>query len=304
MKKLWLFLLLFPALAYSQDIKVRRIEQITRKTQGEFIVSGVSPDGKQILASSADFKGLKIIDLKKKRIRDVTADAGSGYEPAFSPDGNKIFFRSDEYRNSRKYSSLYKYDRSNGTTSLIEPASRGLGSPVITGERLIYSTAGTQKSRITGKDEMQKGQIYLYVILEDLVPYLYINGVKKEFKPNGEGNYIWASLSPDKTKVLYNFRGTSSFVSDTAGKILTEIGRLNAPKWITDDLIVGMNDVDDGTSVISSDICCYSLKTNKLQRLTSTDRTIEMYPCPVPGGNTIAFQTLSGELFLMHIKIR
>lgn len=295
---------MFPVLASSQEIKVRRTEQITKSAAGELVISGVSPDGRLILASSSDFRGLKIIDLKKKRIQDVTSDAGAGYEPVFSPDGDKIYFRSDEYRNLRKYSSLHEYTRSTGKTSLVEPSTRGLGSPAISGGKIFYLADGRQKARITGPDESQKGGTNLFVILEDLVPVLYSNGIRKELKPNGEGNYIWASLSPDRTKLLYNFRGTSTFVCDTSGMILAELGRLNAPRWISDYLIAAMNDQDDGTRVIRSDICCYSMKTNILYNLTRTEDTIEMYPRPIPGRNRIAFQTLTGELFLMHIKIR
>lgn len=304
MKKLCLFLLVFPTLAYSQEISVRRTEQITKASAGELVISGVSPDGRHMLASSLDFRGLKIIDLKKKRIMEVTSDAGAGYEPVFSPDGDKIYFRSDEYRNLRKYSSLHEYTRSTGKTSLVEPPTRGLGSPAISGGKVIYLADGRQKARITGKDGSQKGGADLFVMLEDLVPVLYSNGIRKELKPNGEGNYIWASLSPDRTKLVYNFRGTSTFVSDTSGRILADLGRLDAPGWINNYLIAGMNDEDDGTRVLRSDICCYSLKTNKLYNLTSTENAIEMYPRPVPGKSCIAFQTLTGELFLMHFKIR
>jgi hypothetical protein len=300
----WLILAFLPALASSQEVKVRRIEQITKSGAGELTVSGVSPDGKHILASSIDYKGLKIIDLKKKRIQDVTTDAGSGFEPVFSTDGKKIFFRSDEYRNFRKYSSLNEYDRSTGIKTLVEPASRGLGSPVISGDKMIYLIDGNQKTRITGTAESKKGDKNTYLLLEDLIPVLYFGGIRKELKPNGEGNYIWASLSPDMTKLLYNYRGTSTFVSDTAGNILTEIGKLNAPRWINNNLIVGMNDEDDGTRIIRSDICCYSLTTNKLYNLTRTKETVEMYPFPVPGKNRIAFQNLNGELFLMHLKVK
>jgi Tol biopolymer transport system component len=94
-KKLWVFLLFFPFIASSQEISVRKIQQITGTKDGELVLSGVSPDGKHLLASSSDFKGLKIIDLKRKRIKEIANDAGAGYEPVFSPDGNKIYFRSD-----------------------------------------------------------------------------------------------------------------------------------------------------------------------------------------------------------------
>jgi Tol biopolymer transport system component len=303
-KKLWFFFLFFPFIASSQEISVRKIQQITGTKDGELVLSGVSPDGKHILASSSDFRGLKIIDVKRKRIKEIAIDAGAGYEPAFSTDGNKIYFRSDEYKNYRKYSTLYEYDRTVEAKSQVEPASRGLGSPVISGSEVIYMADGKRRTRSTGKDVGGKGDSYIYVSLEELVPVLYSGGKRKEVKPNGDGNYIWASLSPDRKKLLYNFRGTSTFVSDTAGNILQELGRVNAPRWIDNNLIAGMNDEDDGTRVLRSDIICYSLKTNKLYNLTNTVESVEMYPFPLTGKNRVAFQTLKGELYIMNIKIR
>jgi WD40 repeat protein len=303
-KNFWLILALLPALASSQELKVRRIEKITGSEKGELSVSGVSPDGKYILASSTDFRGLKLIDLRRKRILDITGNPGSGYEPVYSADGEKIFFRSDEYRERKKYSSLNEYIISTGKTSNVEPLSRGLGSPAISGDMVAYTVEGKRKIRMTGTSESIKGDNGTFLLLEDLVPVLYSGGKRKEIKPNGEGNYIWVSLSPDRKKILYNFRGSSSFISDTAGNILTEIGRLNAPRWINDDLIVGMNDEDDGNRILSSDIICYSMKSHQKYNLTNTLDTVEMYPFPVPGRNKLVFQTLKGELFIIHYKIK
>jgi Tol biopolymer transport system component len=299
-----LLLFLIPALSFSQEIKVKRTENLTRTSREEYAISGVSPDGRYILTTSPDFQGLMIMDLRRRNMQKIADDAGAGYEPVFSSDGRKVFYRSDEYRNLRKYSSLYEYDMEEGTRSLVEPASRRLGSPVISGDKLIYSVEGVQKSSYPLKAENSMSQNNVYVILEDLVPFLCMNGVKKAFKPSGEGNYIWVSLSPDMTKVLYNYNGRGTYVADTSGMILADIGRLDAPKWINDYLIAGMNDRDDGSKVLSSDICCYSLRSKKLYNLTGTADIIEMYPWPLPGESRIAFQTQNGGLFLMHIRIR
>lgn len=304
MKHLWLILALFPVLASSQEIKVRRIEKLTGTENGELTLSGVSPDGKYILVSSADFKGLRILDLKKKTISEIASDPGSGYEPVFSPDGRKIYFRSDEFRNYKKYSSMNEYDVSTGKTTIVEPSSRVLVAPSISGDILTYVVEGKRRTIVAETGEDVKGDNGTFLLLEDLVPVLYSGGKRKEVKPNGTGNYIWASLSPDRTKILYNYRGTCTFISDTAGNILQEIGRLNAPKWINDYLITGMNDEDDGTRVIRSDIMCYSMKTKKLYNLTRTEDIAEMYPYPFAGKTRIAYQSLTGELYLLYFRIK
>ena len=42
---------------------------------------------------------------------------------------------------------------------------------------------------------------------ENLDLNLYRNGTKTVLKPHGDANYIWASLSPDQTMILFRQRG-------------------------------------------------------------------------------------------------
>jgi Tol biopolymer transport system component len=304
MKLVIIFLILFSGIVQSQSIKVLRIEQLTTVKDGEFVVSAVSPDAKSILASEPGFKGLYSIDVSLKKIIKISGSPGAGYEPCFSPDGSSVYFRSDEFVNSKKYSSLFKINLTSKETEIIEDKSRDLSSPVAINKRIVYSIGGRKMERVISQSGSKSESTDIYVVLENLKPVLYINGIGKRVLPNGEGNYIWVSLSPDKTKLLYNFQGTCTYICNLDGSIIANAGRLDAPKWLNDDIIVGMDDKDDGYRVISSDIIGFSLLTKQKTALTSTSGKAEMYPFPFPGGDKIAFQTNEGELFIMYLNIR
>ena len=304
MKLLALFLLLVTYVGQAQVVKVIRTVQLTDIKDGEFVVSAVSPDGKSILASNPGYKGLFRVEVGQKKIHKISDLPGAGYLPCFSSDGSKIYFRTDEFVSMKRYSSISEFDLASGETEIIEKKSREMTIPVITGNQLVYKVDGKNKMMVAGSDNLKSASANVYVILENLIPVLYINGIGKPITPNGEGNYIWVSLSPDKTRLLYNFGGKGTFVSTIDGRIIADLGRFQAPQWLNDQIIVGMNDKDDGYRVLSSDIICYSLPTKQFTNLTSTTENIEMYPLPFTDGNKLVYQTLNGELFIMYLSIK
>ena len=304
MRALVIFLLFITVIVQAQDITVLKTDQLTSLKDGELIISAVSPDGKSVLVSSAGYKSLFVININLKNVLRISDQPGAGYEPCFSADGSTVFFRSDEFTGLRKYSSLLKYVLASGKTEIIETKSRDLTSPLLINNQLIYSVGGNQKKRLVAPDNLKSSEENIFVVLENLTPVLYVNGQRKPIKPCGEGNYIWVSLSPDKTKLLFNFQGKATYVSDLEGKIVSAAGRINAPKWLNNEIIVGMNDVDDGYRILSSDIICYSLITNQITNLTSTPLEAEMYPFPLAGKNKIVYQTLTGEIFLMSLSVK
>ena len=75
---------------------------------------------------------------------------------------------------------------------------------------------------------------------------------------------------------------------------------LRAAKWLGNDMVVGMNDVDNGEFVTSSAIVASDLKGNR-QELTN-ETLIAMYPSVSADGKKIAFATAEGELFIINLK--
>lgn len=304
MKQVLLIFAFIGNIVYGQDIKVTEIRQINTNDSVNYGISGISPDGKQLLVTGQNSKGLYLIDIKTNNKHSITESSGAGYEPVFSPDGRYIFYRSDEYSDNRKYSSLNKTDLNTGNSEILESKSRNLTKPVTTGKSIVYMADGQHKVKGFQNNILKSSVEETYVLTEDLTPSLFINGEKKMYKPGGDGSYIWVSLSPDKTRMLYHLVGKGTFVADLQGNILASPGKLNAPKWLNNDIIVGMDDKDDGKRIVSSDIVAFSIQNNKRINLTSSQESNEMYPFPFPGGRKIAFRTSDGNLYIMNIKIK
>ncbi|MDE6463924.1 MAG: hypothetical protein K2L16_04750, partial [Muribaculaceae bacterium] len=127
-----------------------------------------------------------------------------------------------------------------------------------------------------------------------------VDGRTVTLDPQGRGSYLWPQLSPDGTKIVYYLAGRGCFVCDTDGSNVRPLGMLRAAKWLDNETIVGMNDVDDGEFITSSSIIASNLEGVR-QTLTSDD-VIALYPSASADGRNIAFATPEGRLFIINLK--
>ena len=95
-----------------------------------------------------------------------------------------------------------------------------------------------------------------------------------------------------------------TYISDLDGKVLYSIGRLHAAKWLNNNIIIGMDDKDDGDVVTGSEIVSFSLASRERKVLTSSATRHEMYPFPFPDGKRLACQTPDGKIFIMKLRIK
>ena len=126
------------------------------------------------------------------------------------------------------------------------------------------------------------------------VPYEMIS-------PNGQegASYLWASVSPNGTKVCYYYVSGGCYVADIDGSNPVFVGNIRAAKWLNDLTVVGMHDIDNGEYVTSSKLIAASIDGKVKQELT-TDSSMAMYPSAE--ANRIAYSTPKGELFIINLK--
>lgn len=295
-----IIILLLPLYASGQQIKVIRTEILDSTEQ--FQPVSVSPAGDKILASREAYSGLYCLELSTGTLREISDASGAGYGATFSPDGGSVYYRSDSWESGIRLSSLHEFEFNSGSKSLLETGVRDLHSPVTAGKDIVWSADGNIRHKSPSAAKKAGVPAETFVIAENMTPVIFSGGTRGPLAPNGPGNYIWISLSPDRNKVLYNFGGRGTYVCDLKGKIIADAGRLNAPKWLNDNIIIGMDDRDDGHRVVSSEIVAYIINSGRRVNLTNTAGTIEMYPIPFPDGNRIIFCTDGGGMSVIYLK--
>lgn len=305
MKKSFIFILLLGMTTFAQSVSVRSIKQITTLEHGRFFYPLGNLDDSKILFSSENYKGLWLLDNATKEIEQLNDCYSAGYEPIFTTDNN-IIYRKDSFEKQRRYISIYEYNVVEKRTEAIEENLRGISQIRVTADNKINYTQNGKLLRAEAKVSLVKvvtSHLPL-VMIENSNLVLYKDGEKNVLNPFGDGHYLWASVSPDREKLLFTFAGHGSFITDLSGNVIKEIGFAHYPQWSSDgNWIVYMKDYDDGERIIKSDLYVVAVNKPKEFKITDTNDTHEMYPIWAKSKNTIYCNSSDGIIYQIDLKI-
>ncbi|PWJ41920.1 hypothetical protein BC781_103170 [Sediminitomix flava] len=242
----------------------------------------LAPDGSGVVYTSPGLIGLKHFDFSSKKETVLSKARGAGYQPSFY-EGEVVF-----------------KERTNKTVlkraSLTSNASKTISTTGVSPKKWA-------KTQVMSNKRVSKKEVSYASTSETLNDFVvaYSDGSEKRIAPFGDQeDYIWVSLSPDKTKVLFKLVGVSAYVCDLKGKILHDLGDLENPKWVTNDKIVYMITEEDHDSFTKSDIYTISIAQKERKNLTKGMKQIALYPDMV--GDQVVFNTPEGDIYLMEVS--
>lgn len=307
-KNIVIFGLIFLLLSCLEAQEFKVLETVFIPTDNSYYTAPkFSPDGNKILFTKFGYKGLWLYDISEKSVVQINDYTGAGYEPVFTADSRRIVFRVDEYKNKRKYSALAIQAIGDKRIEYLSEKMRFLSPALGLNANQVVAVAdksvrafSINKGISTQSINVQEPITYI----EDQKIALIKDGEKKILSPFGDGNYIWPSLSPDRTRLLFTYVGRGTFVSDLDGGIISELGFARAPQWAADGKwVVYMLDEDDGHVITASDIWAVSVDGEIRIQLTNTTDVKEMYPDWSPKMDKIAFDTVDGRIGYLTIEI-
>ncbi len=296
MKKLFLL----PAVAACCLWANAQVEIVSQKSVLSGGETGYNPvlnsDGSKLLYTTSDYTGLKCFDFGNNSIQTIADDSMSGFSPVFSKDGKNVYFLSQTVEHQMVYRSLKNYSFSGGTSVLVEKA-RGLGHPVAIDGGFVANSS-------KGKMQRTKRQQSSFVMAHGDKLLVAQNGVEKELSPVATNyTYMWESLSPDGTKILFYAGGKGAFVCNLDGTIVTELGKLTVPVWLDDNHVVAQRSTHDGHQYESSQIVVVDIRNNDIVELTSPV-SMAMNPTAAPQKGRIAYNTVDGRIYIMDLVIK
>lgn len=263
-------------LVNAQILQVLSVQELPAASYEDARVAGISPKGDYILMTNGANQGLKRYDIASGLLSSITDAEGAGFNVQFTSDGNQILYR-ERFTGEDKlrYNNIVRADFQANTKQL-------MASKQKSNEMLVDPAASIQ------------------LINSECMMHIVKNGKRILIAPQGNDvNYIWASLSPDKKKILYYVSEMGCYVCNIDGTNSQFIGwDCRAPQWYNNEIIIAMNDQDDGHFFTSSTIMAYTLD-GKCQVLTSPDM-IAMYPFAAEG--KVVFSTLQGKTYLLNVK--
>ena len=295
MRKLLFALALgFSMSAMGQVLHVTSIDKVNLPEQAA--VAAISPQGDYLLLTSATNQGLTKLDLATNQTQVLSTAASAGHNVKISPDGQTVVYREGSFNEKHlRLSSLKSVNLATGASQVLVKPTRDLqgyavdatSAGVVNKGKYSNKAIGTAKAQKVPVLSINKGQLMITV-----------NGKTRQLSPNGtQYSYMWASLSPDGTKVLYYQAAHGTYVCNLDGSNVRKVGKMRAPVWYDDNTIVGMMDLDDGEFIYASTIVAATLD-GTTQTLTG-DATIAMYPHAAAG--KIAFSTPAGEAYIINV---
>ncbi len=295
MRKLLFALALgFSMSAMGQVLHVTSIDKVNLPEQAA--VAAISPQGDYLLLTSATNQGLTKLDLATNQTQVLSTAASAGHNVQISPDGQTVVYREGSFNEKHlRLSSLKSVNLATGASQVLVKPTRDLqgyavdatSAGVVNKGKYSNKAIGTAKAQKVPVLSIKKGQLMITV-----------NGKTRQLSPNGtQYSYMWASLSPDGTKVLFYQAAHGTYVCNLDGSNVRKVGKMRAPVWYDDNTIVGMMDLDDGEFIYASTIVAATLD-GTTQTLTG-DATIAMYPHAAAG--KIAFSTPAGEAYIINV---
>lgn len=284
--------------ASAQLVEVTATGEVTLPEGMVVVIPTISPDGSFVVVSDAATDALTRINLADGATTVVTRN-GSGQDVAISEDGTRIVFRQSTIdRNHLRRTALKSVDMTSGRESEIVAPSRRLNMGVAMAGN---SVTAVENSRVKARN-LAGGRAEQAPVVSINYGHLdyTANGRTVTLDPQGRGSYLWPALSPDGTKVVYYLAGRGCFVCNTDGSDVREIGALRAAKWLDNNTVIGMRDVDNGEFVTSS--CIIASDLNGVKQILTGDDVIAMYPSASADGSKVAFATPEGKLYILTLN--
>lgn len=302
MKKplLLFFMVLFLSVLSAQQIVVQSISKQIFSESGGYFYPKFSPDGSFLLLTSVNYSGLKQVTLADEQIRELSDDPGAGYNVQLSADGNTVLYTKIEMVNRLRHNSLHSISISTGEKRELTKPGREAISPSFAVDQPVYV-----KSKTLQRAGVANAVLKPVLSIEDRKMVVYSASGRKVLDPaGGDASYIWPSFSPDGKKILFTVAGRGTFVCSADGRNMVSLGRLNAPVWLTQNWIVGMDDRDDGGRVVESTLWAVTINGKVRQQIPTPEGLIAMYPAASPDGKRIAFNSDRGEIYMVEILTR
>lgn len=254
----------------------------------------LSPDGLWLLYSPTDATQLMLKNLATGSETVVAAKDYPGFDAIFGGDGKVYYVTQVRKGNGLLYRTGHSYDPATGKDQVVLKAQHGRVQPllaahgvVVNGEKQIY-----RSNAKVGAYAYTRGTT-LYLVDE--------TGVTRSIQPDRTSNgLLWASLSPDGTRVMFESATRGVLICDMNGSIIQELGPFLMPCWYNNDYIIAMSNAGN-TRLNGSRIWLLSVDGRVCEPITPEDeRAVQPM---VASGKVIYTIQYSGEVKQLELNI-
>ncbi len=267
-----------------------------------------STDGQYIACTGEQYRGIWVLHIQNRQLRQLSDEPAAGYGMSWSQDGKTLLARVAKFENSRRYNAIKLFDVEKQTARLLFGyQTRSLGLPVWSydNSRVYAVHADKLQSWETGLTlaalKKQAPQNLAYVNNDQL--NLYNTSAAVATQKLSDKRVINLTTSSDGSRIAFEIMGGPMCVMNVDGAGYMELGEGHRPQWSPDgEYLVYMVTRDDGHDYTASDLYVIKADGSEKQVLTSTDAQLEMNPSWSPSGEQIAYDDLcDGAVYILTL---
>ena len=254
----------------------------------------LSPDGQLLLYSPTEGTSLMLKDLVTGAVKTVANEGYPGFDAIFGADGKVYYVTQKRKKNGLVYRTGHCYDPATGKSTVVLKAQHGrvqalnaASGVIINGERQIYRSNANVGAYVYTRGD----KLYL----------VDAAGGTRALQPVRDSNgYLWAALSPDGTRVLFEAASRGLFVCDLNGSIIAELGEFLMPCWYNNDYIIAMSNAGN-VRLEGSRIWLIGVNGETFKPISpKEDRAVQ----PMTAGGKVVYTILySGEVKQLELDI-
>ncbi len=252
----------------------------------------LSLDGKHLVYAPTDAHPLILQDVATGATRIVSDEGLPGFDAVFDKKGNIVFMTIEQRKGRLLYRGVSCYDVKKGKIrQLLKPQHGAVH--IVKGTKGL-ALIGESKSR-----DLKKAGTVAWTQGDRLM--ISVKGNVRQLRPvQGTVGLLWASVSPDGTRVAFEAATKGVYVCDLDGNHLTPLGMYLMPCWYNNDYLVAMSNAGN-IRLTGSNI--HLLKADGSQAQILTDKEIAAIQ-PMVSGDKIVFTTKTGQVHVMTLSIQ
>ena len=287
------FLTIFTVLvALSLKAQVVTVTSDVMLTDSAAYFPQLSNDGKNLIYAPTDAHPLIMQDVATGATRIVSDTGLPGFDAVFDNKGNIVFMTIEQRDNRLLYRGVSRYDVKKGKIKQLLKPQHG-AVHIVKGTKGL-ALVGESKSR-----DLKKAGTVAWTQGDRLM--ISVNGKVRQLRPvQGTVGLLWASVSPDGTRVAFEAATKGVYVCDFDGNHLTSLGMYLMPCWYNNDYLVAMSNAGN-IRISGSNI--HLLKADGSFAQPLTDSKIAAIQ-PMVSGDKIVFTTKAGAVHVMTLSIQ
>ena len=276
----------------AQQVTVIERTRLLQGVEGPAYHPVLNADGTQLLFSSGEQSGLKLYSFADHVVTRISDEPGAGIDAFWGGDGRVYYVSQQRRAGNLVYRTGHCYDVAAAQSCVVlEPQHCAVRPMSATRGAALRGGVSYASARDLGVAVATQGS-------EVIVSR---GGKERRYSPvESHGGYLWASLSPDQSRVAFFAAGTGIVIIDLDGHVLVRLGNYEMPCWYDNNYLVAQHATDDGHQFTSSQIVLLKVDGTFQHALTaSTSMTMQ----PTCGGGRIVYTTIDGRLSQMKIQI-